>query len=254
MSATSVVAASRAFVCVRPQTYEDASEGEFLKHVFTGRNGLQNTTFALLSPDGRKLDRGSRSPMMAYGDASSLTKALLGTAEAYAKQPKAIRALPVVRTLRLGLNVAAADMRPLVILRAKDSRGAERLKQKMAKLAWSEALVGQCHYVVLGEAEEFGGLAPEVGISLVRPDPFGRGGAVPTHAPLGTSTAKLKTWLVDAVSAYQVGSRRHRDHIREGRRRGIHWQPGLEDPGKEPPSAVDPEPNKPDSAGAEAGK
>ena len=59
-----VVAASREFVCIRPQTYESASEAEVLKWVYSDRDGtLRNTSFGILSSDGtRKLSATGRSP------------------------------------------------------------------------------------------------------------------------------------------------------------------------------------------------
>ncbi len=50
-----VIAASRMFVCIRPATYEDAGEADFLKKIFVGRSGeLDNTVFVLLAPDGEQ--------------------------------------------------------------------------------------------------------------------------------------------------------------------------------------------------------
>ena len=54
---------------MRPQTYESEAEAEVLSYVFAGRSGLENTSFALLGPDGKKISRGARSPSMVYGSA-----------------------------------------------------------------------------------------------------------------------------------------------------------------------------------------
>ena len=70
-----VVTASRDFVCIRLATYEDAQEAKFLKSVFVGRSGdLENTVFAILSPDAqRNLVRG-RGPFFAFRDAKEMAK------------------------------------------------------------------------------------------------------------------------------------------------------------------------------------
>lgn len=69
MSDATVVAASRGWICVRLATYESKEEGKFLESIFTGRSGLlENTTFALLGPDGKKrLSRAGRGPQHLFG-------------------------------------------------------------------------------------------------------------------------------------------------------------------------------------------
>ena len=63
-----MVTASRAFVCVRPATYESATEGKLLLSLFRGRLGnLENSVFALLGPDGKeRLTKTGRSPGMVF--------------------------------------------------------------------------------------------------------------------------------------------------------------------------------------------
>jgi hypothetical protein len=219
-----VVEASRAFVCVRPQTYEDAEEAKVLAYVFAGRSGLENTSFALLDPEGKKLTAGSRSPTMTYGAVEGFVEALKSTAAKYADDAKSIDALPTLRDLRLALNVAAADMRPLVVVRGKDKDAAAALARKVAKFAWSKELVGTSHYVVLQAPETFEGLAPELGVSVVLPDPYGLGGKVLAHAKPDADAKALAKALTDGVAQQSVEPREHDDHIREARRRGIEWK------------------------------
>ena len=219
-----MVAASRAFVCVRPQTYEAAEEVEILSYVFAGRSGLENTSFALLDPQGKKLTAGSRSPTMTYGEVERFVAALDATAAKYAEKAKPIEALPTVRNLRLALNVAAADMRPLVIVRGKDEAAAKALARKVAKLAWSKELVGEAHYVVLHEPIEFEKLAPELGTSVVQPDPYGLGGKVLLHVKPEADAKALAKALASGFEQHKVEAREHDAHVREARRRGIEWE------------------------------
>ena len=67
-----MVTASRAFVCVRPATYESAAEGKLLLSLFRGRLGnLENSVFALLGPDGKeRLTQTGRSPFMVFKTSS----------------------------------------------------------------------------------------------------------------------------------------------------------------------------------------
>ena len=63
-----MIAASRKFVCVRLATYESKEEADLLTDIFVGRSGeLENTTFVILAPDGKKrLTRAGRGPMFAF--------------------------------------------------------------------------------------------------------------------------------------------------------------------------------------------
>ncbi|MGV3723851.1 MAG: thioredoxin family protein, partial [Actinomycetota bacterium] len=55
LSLTSVIEASRRFVCIRTLTYENAEERDFQRSLYIGRSGdVENTTFCILSPDGKK--------------------------------------------------------------------------------------------------------------------------------------------------------------------------------------------------------
>lgn len=209
---------------MRPQTYENADELEILGYVFSGRSGVQNTSFAILDPEGKKLTRGSRSPSMTYGSAQRFAASLDELAGRYREGARSIAALPVVRDLRLGLNVAAADLRPLVVVRGEDAADARRLEAEVAKVAWSKGRVGTCHYVVLEAETAFGGLNPDVGVTVVQPDPYGRGGEVLAHVGRGAKPAALAAGIASGVEAHDVAIREYRAHVREARRRGISWE------------------------------
>ena len=73
-----MVTASRAFVCVRPATYESATEGKLLLSLFRGRIGnLENSVFALLGPDGKeRLTKTGRSPGMLFKTAAQMAERL----------------------------------------------------------------------------------------------------------------------------------------------------------------------------------
>ena len=90
---------------------------------------------------------------MTYGSPEKFTEALLEIGGKYEEQAKPIAALPTLANLRLALNVAAADLRPLVVVRAEDAEKREALVAQVAALAWSPDLLGRAHYLVLGEAE-----------------------------------------------------------------------------------------------------
>ena len=194
--------------------------------MFSGRNGVQNTSFALIDPQGKKLTRGARTPKTLYESPEAFAAALDATAAKYTAA-KDIAALPLVRNLRLALNVAAADMRPLIVVRGEDKKDAESLAKKMATLSWKKALVGRSHYVLLSKEESFEGLTPPLGISLIQPDPYGLGGRVLVKFPLEASTKSLEAGLAQAIDQYSVDARGHTDHVREARRKGIDWESAI---------------------------
>src|SRR3954447_19107352 len=126
LSRPSVVAASRHFVCLRLLTYESRQEARFLRSLApTGSGALENTVFTLLAPDGkRQLVRGSRSARQTFGDAERMASAMNRIAAGYgAKMPAgAPNELPRVPDVRLAVNVAACDSRPLVVVFAREPK------------------------------------------------------------------------------------------------------------------------------------
>ena len=78
LSKPEVIAASRQFVCVRLTTYEDEIEAKFSKDLFATRSGeVENTTFALLAPDGKtRLSRTGRSARNVFTDAAEMAAAM----------------------------------------------------------------------------------------------------------------------------------------------------------------------------------
>lgn len=223
------MAASREFICVRPQTYEDASESKVLASILSGRGALENTVFALLDPSGHALTRGSRSPRMMYGSVDRFVAALQKTAARYRKHAKPIEALPAIKDLRLALNVAAADLRPLVIVRGKDAAAADKLAAKVAEAAWSELSVGRLHYVVLAGKHTYEGLTPKLGVTVVQPETYGRGGEVLAHASSSASAKQLSKQLVNGLCAHDVSDKDYERHVQRGRRNRIWWEYGDPD-------------------------
>lgn len=198
-----------------------------LSYVFSGRSGLENTSFALLDPEGKKLTRGSRSPSMTYGSADKFEAALDQISGRYKAGASPLTGLPDLRDLRIALNVAAADMRPLAVLRADKDSERQRLIEAVAALAWQDDHVGRFHFVVLEGDETFEGLTPDAGLSVIQPDPFGLGGAVLASRGLGASGKQLGATLAEGFAAFEVKAREHDEHVREARRRSIRWETAI---------------------------
>ena len=223
-----VIEASREFVCIRCATYEDEEEAEFLKWVFTGRNGdLENTVFCILSPDcSRKLIRGGRGPMQ-FRNARDMAQQMGEIAEDYA-QDVAVAGLPQLKNVRLGINVAACDNLPAVVVFGEDKQQLEDLKTKLSPVAWEDELLGMFIFSSALDKKELSvieGLDKAAsGYVIVEPDDYGQEAKVITQLGSDASAEQLKDALVKAAANFERPVKLHGRHVRDGRRNGIEWE------------------------------
>jgi hypothetical protein len=246
LSDRDVIAASRQFVCIRLATYESAVEAEVLASIFVGRSGaLENTTFAILAPDGRKLlARAGRSPEFAFGGAdgpAQMAATMQRIAKRYRARARGAVALPSTASLRLGLNIAACDHLPLVVTVATKTAARARLEEALAGQAWSEAVVGRFVYATVEDAKELAvldGAQRGAGYLVVEPGRFGLRGKVIGRVPVGASPAVLAAGLAGALKAFTpTPDADIRSHRRAGRQAGAYWTTEIPvtDPGRPPP-------------------
>jgi hypothetical protein len=234
LSQPEVIAASRQFVCVRLTTYEDREENDFLKALWVGRSGeVENTLFTLLSPDGKRtLVHPSRSTRQAFVDAEDMAKSMRRIAAEFEPRPDALKSnppLPLVANVRLALDVAACDDRPLLVLRVKDA-DAKTLEGQVAALAWSEEFLGQFVYVRAASFEELGpitGGGRNDGVLIVEPDVYGTKGKVLREIASDEVATHLAKALRAEVSKYQRRDKDFHDHVRKGQLNGIFWETAL---------------------------
>jgi hypothetical protein len=229
LSDQAVVIASRQFVCARLATYEDSEESKLLKDLVSTRSGeLENSVFAILGPDGStRLVRPGRSMRMGYRDALAFAKALDGIAAKFpGVKDAAVKSLPLAANVPVALTVAAADSLPLVIL----PRDADQATvDAVAKLAWSPEWVGRLQYARTREAKDLQGVKklPDDAVKdilVVMPDEFAQGGEVRATLKAG----QPETWgqtLQAALAGYAIQAKSMRDHIPEGRRKGVFYEP-----------------------------
>lgn len=230
-----VVAAARDFVCIRLSTYESAEEEKILEAIFVGRSGdLENTTFAILSPDGKKkLCRPGRGPFFAYAGSREMAENMKRIATGF-EQAKGVTALPLESDLRLGLNVASCDDLPLAVVVSKKRDPAA--EKKLAKVALGDALRGRFVWVhaTPAEAKEFFGKAAiESGVLVVAPGDFGLKGEV-LLAAKSVEAKPVATTLSGALKAWKpLGKDDTRSHVRRGKGSGVHWKTKIPvtDPG-----------------------
>ena len=243
LSVAEVIDESRKFVCIRLATYENKEEAELLKTIFIGRSGeLENTTFAILSPDGkRQLVRSGRSPDFAFSGPEvfaidSMVRTMRRISDQYESRGKAGDELPVLSDVRLALNVAACDNQPLVVLHSSNKDELAALEARMNKLAWSNDFIGQFLYVTSSSSKELAkiaGVKSDSGIIVVEPGTFGVDGEVLAHLKPDADEQSLKEALSLSVVLHERVDKESSSHIRLGTRLGVRWQTLLPvtDPG-----------------------
>ena len=227
LSQSAVIAASRAYVCVRLATYEDEKEADFLKGLIRTRSGeLENSTFAILASDGKtKLTTAGRGPRRLYSDANDLADDL--TRLARPLTPKAeLSSLPFVANLRLAVDIAAADNLPLIVLVGKN----QALERQVSSLAWSKDYIGRYTYVRVESAKDLSslsGVEEGSGLLVVEPDKFGLKGKVLAQVGAGAAPDRLRETLVRGSKSFSRVAASQQSHIRDGRREKIFWVPAL---------------------------
>ena len=224
LSQPAVIEASRGFVCARLATYENETEGSFLKSLIRTRSGqLENSVFCILAPDGKeKLVRGGRSMSGTYRDADAMADGLTKVIAKYT--PKAeLSAVPLVPDVRLALDVAAADNRPLVVVVAKGEAKRADAEKALEKLVWDAKFVGRFVTAMNDEAklEQVDGVKDGSTLLLIQPDKFGLKGKVLAQ------TTDEKQWaetLTAGLKAFVREEKTFQNHVREGQRQGVFWE------------------------------
>lgn len=222
LSQPEVVQASRKYVCIRLATYENAEEAQILRSIFVGGSGeVENTTFALLAPDGRTLlARPGRSPNFAFRDAPHMARDMHQLAQAYKPRPS-VPSLPGVSDLRLAINVGACDNLPVIAAIATDPGP---LEAQLAPLAWTPQLAGKAVWSVDTPAAAqklLGGARGKDGFLVIQPGTYGLDGRVLAWVAAGPNALKQ---LQQALALHRPAVKNAHDHIREGNRQGVHWQ------------------------------
>lgn len=230
LSKPNVIKASREFICVRMMTYESASEAQLLKTLWRPDAPLENTIFAILDPDGRSIVRGGRSPQMVFQDADDMASRMNEIARYYGGNRTSIpKGLPTVDTVRLAVDVAACDKRPLVIVVGQNNQERENLAARLAPTAWSEQLIGKLVYTT-GSGSDLSSIknaGRSSGYVFVAPGLFGTDGTAMMQLSSNASQTELASASKQALSLYRPQLLSHHDHVRAGRQNGIEWQTAI---------------------------
>lgn len=235
LSKPAVVAASRPFVCIRLTTYENAAEASFLKSICpTGSGELENTVFAILSPDGkRQLSRASRSPREVFADAADMAQTMKRIASWYrptGSSGATTSELPTVANVRLAVNVAACDRQPLVVAFGTTATARAQILNKLKSVAWTDEFRGRFVYAVASqtkELENIAGVPSGGGILVIQPDRFGLKGTVLERASADGSTTDVAKSLKNGLVTYSHQDETFQGHVHEGRLEGVFWKTAI---------------------------
>ncbi len=69
-----------------------------------------------------------------------------------------MESLPYIGDVRLGLNVASCDLRPLVVLSSPKKKTLSKMEKRILTLAWGQEFVGRFMYAKSSRPEELDGI------------------------------------------------------------------------------------------------
>ncbi len=230
-----VVAASRDFVCIRLATYEDKEEAEFMSGVFRSRSGvLENTTFGILSPDGkRNLVAPGRGPMHAFRDATSMANRmnLIALQHPGAKQSRwTDQQLPVMKSVDVALNVAACDNLPVLITFAQSEKRLAEINKSAVASTWNDEGAGQfvCASTTdVAKLKPIPGVEGSEGLLVVEPGPYGLSGKILCELRGKESPIELRQELLAAVTSFTRVAPQYTAHIQLGIKLGFDWESAV---------------------------
>lgn len=213
-------------MCVRIDSFESEEAQKIVRSYLNGR--FANTAFCLLAPDGKKrLSRGHRGPSHVLGP--DLARSFDRIAKDYPpKAPASQAAVPDFPNFRLGLNVASADQRLLVLVTGSEKE-IQAARKSLPAVSNDPDVIGRFHYDFESDRTTWeksltGDLATS-SIKIIQPDEFGQKGRVIASLPLNTSSKTIKKALLEANGEFakNTDKKNYREHVQKGRRQGIEW-------------------------------
>jgi hypothetical protein len=144
-------------------------------------------------------------------------------------KPTALAALPRAENVRLGLNAAAADNLPLVVLYSKTPAEKAKLEAAAALLAWKPEFIGRCTFTTAGTAADLNRVEPagKPGLLVVQPNMYGVAGKVLVRVEATATAAQLAEGLRKGLQAFRPRTLDGRDYMRAGQEAGMFWETKL---------------------------
>ena len=238
LSNAEVIQASRKFVCVRLETYENADEMKFMQSIYDYRTPTKNSLFAILDPSAKRhLVKPGRSMKTTFADGAAMAEGMKKVSAEYAKagamQPGKL-GMPYLRSTRVALNVSSCDTQRLAVLYAPGKDDLARLEKLLLPLAWSERLIGNLLYVMSTDESDLGQIkdaTKEPGVLLVEPGKFGMAARQVAFIKLGASPADALKTLALVADGNEMGSKDSQTHMDWGVLMGLKWEHPVKDEG-----------------------
>lgn len=237
------IEASRDFVCVRLESYENKEYHDMVRSFLNGR--FENTAFCVLAPDGKtRLSGTGRSPNQGLGgrrgprgnpggkNDTIVIEAMERIAKKYRVKGDADEAVVQdFHTFRQGLNVASADQR-LLLLVVAPQQSREELRRSLRPVMADEEVIGRFHVdfaAAKGDtqwADAVSGEKSKSGLFVIQSDAFGMEGQVLAQLPLEAENGEIKEALLKANTAYAKSEKRkvYSEHVSQGRREQVYFE------------------------------
>ena len=207
-----------------------------MRNIFSSRSGkVENTTFSILSPDGKKsLVRAARSPDWSFRNASAMSTDMIRIADQFpgAKQLSESKPpLPLAADVRLGVNIAAGDNMPIAILYAENDAERSALVERVAKLSWQTEFIGRFCFAIAKDAADFkplGDHKPTNGILIARPGTFGLTATAISQANIDATDEQLAEAMRKGADQFKpLSKKQFRNHVRAGVENSVYWETKL---------------------------
>ena len=238
------IEASRKFVCIRIETYENKESEKKVRALLNG--AFANTAFCVFDPEGEeRLSRAGRGPSMglsgrggrggrggqASGDAGVIQRMNQIAADYLPKGQKEDAILQDFNSFRQALNVASADQRLLVFLNAENNNR-QQVEAELKQVFADSEIVGKFHLKLKDQttdenwAKAVQGTSNKPGILIIRSGTYGLEGEVVKQLPLSSSASEIKTAMLNANKSFASLEDRktYSEHVTSGRRQGIYFE------------------------------
>ena len=142
-------------------------------------------------------------------------------------------AVPDFPSFRLGLNVASADQRVIMLVTGSDEEVAKARKSLPAVSNDSE-IIGRFHYDFETDTKTWTkiltGDKSTSAIKIIIPDTYGQKGKIVASLPLDSEASKIKSALLKAnkIFAETTKKKNYQQHVQQGRRQGVTWTMPME--------------------------
>ena len=231
--------ASRKFVCIRIETYENKESEAKVRELLNGR--FANTAFCVFDPQGeRRLTRSGRSPDHGLGsrrdkgdDSDDLViENMNRIAAKYQAKGKADETLlQDFLTFRQALNVASADQRLLLFANVEE-KSRSKVEATLKRVFVDSEIVGKFHLnfadpKVDGDwGKAIKGANKKPGLIIIRSGEYGIDGTVIEQLPVDADEEKIKSALLVANQKFAIveGRKDYASHVKQGRRRRIYFE------------------------------